>query len=460
MTVDLVLKGGLVVFEQDEVQVDLAIDRGKIITIGDPSGMPPARQLLDLSGLIILPGLVDPHCHFREPNPLAEEDFGTGTRAAAAGGVTTILEQPVDTPPTTTPERFAEKLTLVQPKSYVDFGLWGGVVPDNLDCIQPLAKVGACAFKAFICSSDPVYPMIDDGRLLEAMRRIAQVGGILAIHCENQAIIEFYQARLAAAEVVTPLDHARSRPLIAEVEAIQRMILLARETGVRLHILHVSSAAGVEVVTAARRQGQAVTLESCPHYLVLTEEALNEAGPYAKCNPPLRNEANVSALWQLLRAGQIDCIVSDHSPYTSEDKAKGLADIRLAPPGINGLEVGLPLMLSEGVNKGRLTLVELARYMSTNPAKLFGLYPRKGRLGIGADADLVIVDPVQTWTVEAAGLQTKNKWSPFDGWQLQGKVIRTILRGQTVYHEGEFSAGPGYGLYLPGQLGNSSRNDI
>ena len=451
MNFDLIIHGGQVVSTQGISTWDIGVCSGKITALGDLSGAICAERV-NAEGQVILPGLVDPHCHFREPGPEEEEDFSTGTRAAAAGGITTVLEQPVDTPPTTTVKRFDEKLADVSRKSYIDFGLWGGVVPGNLDEIENLAASGACAFKAFIVSSDPLYPMIEDGPLLMAMQRVASTGKLLAIHCENQAIINHNSDRLMKIDSVPPIVHARSRPEISELEAIQRVILFAKETGVRLHILHLSAGRGVEMVASAKAQGASVTVETCPHYLVLTEEDLNRYGPYAKCNPPLRDEKNQALLWQEIGAGRIDCLVSDHSPYTSADKARGLEDIRLSPPGIAAVELGLPLMVSEGVNKKKITFPQLARLMSENPARLFGLYPQKGCIGIGSDADFVWVDPTAEWMVDARNLHTKNKWSPFDGWKINGKVTATMVRGKLVYRDGgSFPAGAGYGMFLPGK---------
>ncbi len=399
MEFDLIIRNGLLITEQGEAQLDLAIAGGRIAAMGDFGGCFSDVTSLDASGRAVLPGLVDSHVHFREPGPSDEEDFATGSRAAAAGGVTTVLEQPVDDPPTTTVARFEEKRSLAQQRSFVDFGLWGGLVPENLDEIIPIYHAGACGFKAFVCSSDPLYPMIDDGALLEAMRRVREVGALIAVHAENQAIVDYYTRRLQSAETVKPLDHVGSRPAIAELEAIQRCILLAGETGARLHILHLSAAAGADLAAAARQRGIQVTLETCPHYLVLDEQALVKYGPYAKCNPPLRDADNQGRLWQALLDGRIQCIVSDHSPYTSEDKYKGLRDIRLSPPGINALELGLALLVNSYYHSGLVSLTQLARWMATEPARLFDLYPRKGCICIGADADLALVDLDREWTV-------------------------------------------------------------
>ncbi len=428
--------------------MDIVICNGKIRALGKFDDSMDADEIIDASGLVVFPGLVDPHVHFREPGPNEEEDFSTGSRAAAAGGITTVLEQPVDTPPTTTLNRFNEKVLIGKERSYVDFGLWAGVVPGNLENLRDLKDAGAWAFKAFICGSDPLYPMVDDGVLLRAMGEISQMDRMIAIHAENDAIINYHNHRLNDAESVTPMEHVRSRPLIAELEAIQRCILFAGETGARLHILHLSAGAGADLVAGARKNGIAVTVESCPHYLVLDEMALEQYGPYAKCNPPLRDAQNQEKLWEAVLDGKIDCLVSDHSPYTTADKVTGLDDIRKAAPGINGLELGLALMIDHGVNSGRITLTRLAQLMASNPAKLFGLYPQKGSIQVGAEADLVLLDIHRRWKVDASKLETKNKWSPFDGWHLSGKVLKTMVRGKLVYDDGEFPQGPGYGNFL------------
>ena len=448
MKVDLIIRNGMVVTESGETNADLAIRDGKIVTIGYFNSSISAEREIDAKNLVILPGLVDPHVHFREPGPNEEEDFSTGSRAAAAGGITTVLEQPVDYPPTTTVERFNEKMQLAKAKSYVDFGIWGGIVPDNYNEIDGLAQAGACFFKAFVCSSDPTYPMVDDGVMLNAMQRIGLLGKSIAVHAENQSIVEYFTNIFNAPTRVKGSDYVTSRPVIAETEAIQRMIILAKQANVHLHILHLSAADGAVIIDQAQKAGQNITAETCPHYLILDNQSMDKYGPYAKCNPPLRDQENQNRLWQALKNGVISCLVSDHSPYTSADKDKGLEDIRLAPPGINALELGLPLMISEGVHSRKATFSELGLWMSTNTAKLMGVYPQKGRIGIGADADLVLVDPQKKWEVVPEKLETKNKWSPFSGWQLQGKVIQTILRGTVIYQDGEFSSGPGFGKFV------------
>jgi allantoinase len=427
---------------------DLAIEDGTISALALPGTFRGHPGWLNLEGKLVLPGLIDPHCHFRDPNPLEEEDFETGTQSAAAGGITTVLEQPVDTPPTIDRPSLTLKKDSIAKKAYVDYGLWGGVVPGNRDKIDELHQEGVFAFKGFLCSSDPVFPMIDDGELLLSMEEIRRLNQIIALHCENQGIIDAYQERLSQHSSVSPLDHCLFRPEIAELEAIHRALLLAMTIGVKIHILHMSIPSGAETVKRARKEYPSITVETCPHYLILNQSIMETKGPYAKCNPPLRSHQEVENLWRYVFDGTIDCVVSDHSPYTTEAKDKGWNDIRKSPPGINGLQLSLPLMLTEGVVRRKLPMEKLVSLMSTCPAKIFGLYPRKGSLRPGSDADLVVIDPEKAWQLRKEDLYTKNKWTPFDGTMLTGKVEMTIVRGKIVYQDGEFPQGPGYGRLL------------
>ena len=450
MKFDLIVKNGTVITEEGILNTDIGITGEKISWIGKLEGELNDTKVIDASHQVVFPGLIDPHVHFREPGPTEEENFATGTMAAASGGVTTILEHPVDTPPTTTPEIFRAKLEDVQKKSYVDFGLWAGVIPSNLDQINTLANLGACAFKAFVCSSDPYYPMIEDGELFLAMEKLASLGMLLGVHCENQFMINTFSRLNMARVIEAPQYYHLTRPEIAEIEAIQRVITLAEHAGAQLHILHLSSAKGLAYIQRAKLRGISVTVETCPHYLILNNQAYQKFGSYAKCNPPIREEVNRENLWKAILTNQIDCIVSDHSPYTLEDKDMGKIDFSKAPPGINGLELGLSLLYQEFIGKDMNGLQRLAELMSTNVAKLFNLYPNKGRIGIGADADLALFDPNKVWQVQSEALYTKNKWSPFDQWDLEGKNMMTIVRGKIVYEDGAFPQGRGFGRFIPG----------
>lgn len=446
---DLLFKNGTLATDYGVFKADVGVKDGKIVFLGNFNSLPSeeVREVVDLQGKYLLPGVVDSHCHFGEPGMVDREDFGTGTRSAAAGGVTTVVEMPLCFPPTDNPEHFHLKLALAQEKAVVDFSLWGGLVPYNQEEIPKLFELGVRAFKAFMCHTQH-YPKVTDGELLQGMKMIAELGGLVGVHAENDGIIKYSTARLKELGRTDGKAHAEARPPIAEYEAISRAILLAREAKADLHILHMGITSGARLIQEAKQSGVQVTVETCPHYLVLTEEDLLRLGPYAKCNPPLRSKKNVEALWEYLFNGTLDMVVSDHAPYTIEAKNKGWQEIFAAPSGIAGVQTALPLLLSEGVHKRGLSLERLVQLLSTNPAKRFQLYPRKGTLQIGSDADLVVVDLEAEWRVKKEDLFYKNPWSPYEGWELKGKVLKTYVRGKKVFESGKILVEPGYGRWI------------
>ena len=454
MQVDVVVKNGLVILESGPARLDIGITDGRIAALVEEGEQLAARgHEVEARGLVVLPGVVEPHCHFWEPGPTEREDWLTGTRAAAAGGITTCIEMPLSVPPTVDEAAFRLKVDLATPKAIVDFALWGGIVPDSAHDlaarIEALDDLGAVAYKAFMCWSATDFPPIDDGLLLAALRELAKRGRMLGVHAENDAIIKHSEAVLKAAGRHDPQAHVESRPQIAEVEAVNRALYLARATGASLYVVHMSSADAVEVLAAARATGVTAYAETAPQYLVLDSEELTRRGPFAKCSPPLRSRANVERLWDKVLGGDIDTIGSDHAPFTVEEKELGLADIWLAGNGLTGIQTMLPLMFSEGVNRRGLELTRLARLLSTNAARIFGLYPRKGTIRIGSDADLVLVDPTRQWTWDDATLQCKNRWSPYGGLPLNGGFVsRTILRGDTIFADGVVSGPAGGGRRL------------
>src|SRR6056297_3594983 len=422
VTEDLITYGGI------------GIDEGIIQTIFSQDNCPQAEEIIDGQGLTLLPGGIDPHVHFREPSPNEREDFQTGTKSAAAGGITCIIDQPIDIPPVLDIESFNNKLEEVKPKAYTDFALWGGITKDNIENIKSLIEIGAAAFKAFLCSSDPNYPKIDDGTLYAVLKKLSGEERIIALHAENEDIINYNENK--------NLPHHLRRPEISEVEAISRALLLAEKTNANLHILHASSAEGIKLIKNAKNKGVQVTVETCPHYLTLTKQAVeNSDNNYALCNPLISTKENLEKLWDYIKSDTIDCIVSDHSPYTYKEKEKGY-------PGITGVQTSLPLMLSEGYHKRDLDLQKIVSLMSTNIAKLFGLYPKKGTISVGSDADFILVDEDKKWQIKKENLYFKNKWSPFIGKEMKGKVIQTWVRGECIYDEKKgFPQGPGYGKF-------------
>lgn len=456
MIADLVIRGGTIVSAAGVRRGALAIMGGKIAAAGPDDAMPPGRATIDATGLHVLPGVLDTHVHLREPGVLAREDWLTGTQAAAAGGITTILEMPIAIPPVHTAALLEARAEIVRPKALVDFGLYAGAAADNLGEIEKMAASGAVAFKTF--RTDPVPGREDEfvgiccpdaGAMLEVMEATARTGLLHVVHAEEQQILDVTTARVRNSGRRDGRAHAAARPPVAETASVAQCIALAAATGARLQIAHVSAADAVAMIAAARARGVAVTAETCPHYLMLTEDALEQWGPYAKCNPPLRTAEARDRLWEAVQDGSIDVIGTDHSPFLVREKGAAGGDIWAAPPGLPGLEEFLPLMLT-AVQEERLTLSQLVRLTCENPARLFGLWPRKGSLREGADADVTIVDTALERVHDHTRLYTKARDSAlvYDGMTLRGAPVATIVRGQIVMRDGRVIGEPGWGEWV------------
>jgi allantoinase len=455
--IDLVVKSGTIVTSEGQQQAGIAIHRGVFVGIMADEFLPPADTVIDASGKFVMSGVIDPHTHLRDPGSEDVEDWTTGTQAAAAGGVTTVCEHPNAIPPVNSPKNLLFKREIAARKSLVDFALFGGAGEENLDQIVPQAAEGIVAYKTFFWP----YPdrkneftglwTVDDGVILEIFNRIAQTGLVECVHAENKSIVDYYTQKLLKKEMIAPIDHESSRPVIAEVEAVSRAILFAQATGVRLNIPHLSCGSAAVKIREARQAGYMnITGETCPQYLTWTKERMVEVGPYAKINPPLRTQEEQDLLWECMRDGTIGTIGSDHAPHRFADKEKGWTNIFQAPAGCAGIETSLPVMLTL-VNHGKLDLLALTRLMSENVAKLYGLYPRKGAIRVGSDADLVVVDMHKEARISATDLFTKEKRSArlFEGWHTKGAPVMTIVRGKVVMQEGVVLGEPGWGKYIP-----------
>jgi allantoinase len=445
----VVVAGGTLATAGGTFRADLAIEDGRISAIVDPGATGPADELIDATGLVVMPGAIDMHAHFEDPGHTEREDFTTGTMSAAAGGFTTVIEHPLTYPPVTTAELYREKREMARRKVVVDFGLWGALTAPSLPEIAGQWEEGAGGFKAFMPISDPSYPNVTDAQFLDGMRRVKELGGLVLVHAENDSLLQDGLARMQAAGRRDPLAHHESRPAFVEEEAVHRALFLAAHAGVRIQIVHVSSPVSADLVRREKDAGRPVTMEICPHHLLLDLDDLVRLGPYGMCAPALRERALVERLWDAVLDGTADCLVSDHSAYTLEEKEPGWDNIFDAPLGCQVIQETVPLVLDEAFHRRGMPLDAFVRFSSTNPARIAGLYPRKGSLMPGADADLTLYDLDSEWVVDAKSQQfSKNPWSPFDGRRVRAGVVRTMVRGETVYAGGEIVAEPGSGVFL------------
>ncbi len=447
MAVDLVIRDGIIVSPHGRVRGDLLVANGRVVGIV-ASGQGEGREVVDASGLYVLPGGVDPHVHMMDPGLTEREDFTTGTAAAAVGGVTTIVEHHRSIPFVMNPDILREKAAYLKPKALIDYALFGGVEPDNIDQLRPMWEAGAAAFKMFTCNLHGAKAVLPD-KMLEAFREIASFNGVCLVHAEDEFITKANEERLKAAGRRDPAAILEWRTREAEELAVAATAFLARITGCRVVIAHASHPAVCDIVNRERRLGARIWVESCPQYFYLTEDVVRQKGPWAKFTPPARSAAEAAEMWQRLERGDIDYVAADHAPATKEDKARGEEDIWNCSFGIPGVETVLPLMLT-GVNEGRLSLERLVAARSWLPAQIYGLWPRKGHLGIGADADFVLVDLSAEKVLRDEDIVAKVGWTPYAGMKVKGLPVRTYVRGRLVAADGKPVGEPGWGEFVPG----------
>ena len=444
MTVDIVIKNGLMVLPSGITQGSIVIDEGKIIGIVK-SSEPQADRVIDATGKVVLPGMIDMHVHLRDPGFPARENFESGTRAAAAGGVTTVIDMPNTVPATVTVEAFLEKKKIVDAKSLIDYGFIGGAGEIPPEDIIGMTKVGATAFKSFLIARFKELAA-SDYTLYKHMQLLGELERPLLVHAENGDIVDKFMEEAVASGRTDPMAHCDFRPAIAEIEAVMRCITLAAETECHLHICHMSSGDAVDIVEWAQSTGQLVTAETSTNYLLFNKEAMNERGPYAKVDPPLRSKDDQLRLWEALNDGTIEVLASDHAPYTKEEKDLGFKNIFDAPSGGVVIETTLPLML-DAVNNDKISLERLVEVFSTNPAMMNGLYPKKGDLMLGADADIVIADMDMPFHIKGENLKTIQKITPYEDMKGKGMPVMTLVRGQVIYEAGQVIGKPGYGTF-------------
>lgn len=428
---EVIIRSGTVVSAQGVEHADIAIADGSIVAVGEHLDVHGVQEI-EAAGLHVLPGAVDPHVHCNEPGRTDWEGFATGSRSLAAGGATTFCDMPLNSsPPTIDGDAFDRKLAAAKASCVVDFALWGGLVPGNLGRLSELAQRGVIGYKAFMSPSGlDDFPAADDLTLLEGMRIAAELGLPVAVHAESAAITTELARRAIAEGATGARDYLRSRPVVAEIEAIARALTFATDTGCRLHVVHVSTGRGIQQIAQARAEGVDVTCETCPHYLLLTEDDLDRLGPLAKCAPPLRDRDDQQALWRGLADEQVEMVCSDHSPCPPA--LKDTADFFAAWGGITGAQTTLVLLVSEGhVNRG-LALPAVARLTAEGPARRFGL-AGKGIIAPGADADLALVSIGGQDSVSQGELRYRHPLSVWTGHALRARVKKTLLRGQTVF---------------------------
>ncbi len=449
MTVDLVVKNSTVVSSTGRVaDAGVAVENGTIVAVGRSNSLPDGNRVLDAGGNVLVPGIVDCHIHNREPGLEYKEDWESATRSAAAGGVTTVVGMPNTDPIIDRPERLEVKYDRGEASAHVDFQSYAVITSENLDLIPALDDAGVLGYKIFLGSTVGDVPPPSDGEVLEAMKRIAKTGKRLGFHEENDEIIEYYEQEFKAAGKNDPVHHSHSRPVVAEREAIERTITFAEETGAKIHMYHVSSGTGAEAVARGKARGVDVTAETTPHYLWFTEDVMHEKGNVARVQPPIRDEDERRKLWDVgMDDGAIDFVATDHAPHTDEEKMVDdpFGNTWESISGFVGLETEVPAMLTF-VDEGRLTLEEWVRRHSTRPAQVWGMYPQKGSLQVGTDADFTIVDPDREWTLEDRNaLHSKSRVTPFEGETFTGKSVSTVVRGEVVFDGGELVGEPGYG---------------
>jgi allantoinase len=423
---DLVIRARRAVLPGGTRPAAVRVSGGTIADVGSYDAALPAGRSVDLAGdEVLLPGLVDTHVHVNEPGRAEWEGFATATRAAAAGGITTIVDMPLNSiPPTTDAGALRVKRTAAAGQVHVDVGFWGGAVPGSEGWLAGLHAAGAFGFKVFLVDSGvPEFPPVGRAGLDSVMARAAALGSVVLVHAEDAAVI----ASSAAPAGRDYRAFLRSRPPEAETAAVAQVIDAAQRTGARAHVLHLSAADAIGPIAAARRRGVALTAETCPHYLALAAEDVPDGATQFKCCPPIRDRANRDRLWQALREGVIDCVVSDHSPCPPELKRLDRGDFGAAWGGISSVQLSLPVVWTQARERG-FSLDDVARWMAARPAEIAGL-AAKGSIAPGFDADLVAFAPGESFAVDPRRLHHRHRLTPYAGQRLHGVVRRTWLRG-------------------------------
>ncbi|GAA6393525.1 L-hydantoinase [uncultured Flavonifractor sp.] len=441
---DLLVKNGLTYVDGVFKKCDVGVKDGKIACVAECGILGEAKRVIEAEGKYVIPGGIDTHVHIRSPGHDDREDFYTGTMSAAQGGCTTILEHPISTPPQYNKEILDNRKNIARDKCVVDYAFYGAAGGEFPEEITEIAKEGIVAYKSFLHQAPEGrekefvgLTMANDAEILVGMREIAKTGLMMASHAENNDLITYNIAKMRAEGHTKPLDHCKSRPPITEYSTVAKLIMFAKETGCTLELAHMSTVESMELARKARFEGQKVFVETCPHYLLLDETALEKYGPFARCNPPLRPKETVEKLWDYVNDGTIDFIGSDHGPFLLSEKEQGNEDIFKAFCGAPGVDLRLPLML-DAAARGKTTIERVVELLCVNPARCFNIYPQKGTISAGADADLVVFDMNDTTVVDRNKSYSKARETAriFDGWELGCKLNYTVVRGRVLMEDG------------------------
>jgi dihydropyrimidinase len=454
--VDLLVRGGRVVTATDVTETALAVSEGRIAAIGPESLLPPADRIIDAAGKYVLPGLIDCHLHVGAEY----DDWTVASLAAARTGLTSLLPFVVYEDGETLPRAIARLREEAEARSVLDVGFH--VIlnhePAILDGLAEAVRLGVTSFKLFMTYKKRPKRMVSDEFIARTMDRLAALGGLCQLHCENGDVLCYLEDKAIAEGRVAPADFPPTCPDWTEEEAINRAILIGRLTGCPVYVVHLSTRLGLERIKRAQAEGQRVWCETCPQYLLLTDREMERWGPFAKIGPPLRpaEGPDRAALWDGSAQGAIAAVASDHAPRAPAAKEAGRHNIfvdgqgKPIPFGAPSLETLVPLMWSQGVVERGLPVTWMARVLAENPARMFGLYPRKGAIRVGADADLTLWDPEPEWTIERSQHLGIAGFTPYEGWRVRGRPWMTLVRGQVVLTpSGDLEQKPGFGRYLP-----------
>ena len=448
---DLLIQNGRIVTADAVTEGNIAVKDGKIAAITAKEELPEAKKVIDAAGKYVFPGAIDTHAHLNDPGYEWREDYEHGTAAAAVGGYTTVIDMPLQNEPAlTNAELFDVKESKVSPNAYVDYCFWGGLIPDNFADLQGLDEKGCVAFKSFIGPVSPDYSSLSYGQAYEAMQIIKEFDGRAGFHCEDFSTIKWQEQRMKKEGRLDWQGFLDSRPVISEMLATVDIIEIAKATGCKAHICHVSSPDVAQKIKEAQQEGYDITAETCSHYLSLTDQDVIENGPLFKCAPPLRSQEEVDRLWSYVEDGTFSGIASDHSPCSYDEKFNEILGNKIENVfdvwgGISGIQSGFQISFYEGCVKRNVCPTVLANAMSVQPAKAFGIYGKKGDIKIGFDADLLIVDPEKEWEITSESLLYVNKISAFVGRKGKGLPVATIIRGNVVAQDGKIVAQKGVG---------------